>query len=195
MRAAGRGGGDHRRPAAWRWTTSTARRPTDARGRETTPPERGFGAPVTGHHARRQTDVEPCEGTRVEQLRACADHDASALHALLRLGGPPAPEVLDARQRRLRRGRRGRPGGDLRARRQLRAARPAALRRQILVSWALERGGLQVSVTDGGSGTRPRSVHAPSSALAGRGMAIVEVLVAGVVDRAAPARAPPCTPS
>ncbi len=47
---------------------------------------------------------------------------------------------------------------------------------QILVTWTLEPEGLQLSVTDGGSGTRPRTVHAPSSALAGRGMAIVEVL-------------------
>ena len=47
---------------------------------------------------------------------------------------------------------------------------------QIQVSWTLEDRGLQLSVTDGGSGTRPRTVNAPSSALAGRGMAIVEIL-------------------
>lgn len=46
----------------------------------------------------------------------------------------------------------------------------------ILVSWKLASQGLQISVTDGGSGTRPRKVNAPSSALAGRGMAIVETL-------------------
>lgn len=46
----------------------------------------------------------------------------------------------------------------------------------ILVSWGMERRGLQLSVTDGGSGTRPRRVKAPSSALAGRGMTIVDVL-------------------
>ncbi len=46
----------------------------------------------------------------------------------------------------------------------------------ILVSWQMEPRGLLVSVTDGGSGTRPRTVHAPSSALAGRGLAIVETL-------------------
>lgn len=46
----------------------------------------------------------------------------------------------------------------------------------ILVGWTLDAGEVQVSVTDGGSGTRPRNVHAPSSALAGRGMGIVEVL-------------------
>ena len=49
---------------------------------------------------------------------------------------------------------------------------------------SLEDARLQLSVTDGGSGTRPRNVHAPSSALAGRGMAIVEMLAAGLVDRA-----------
>jgi anti-sigma regulatory factor (Ser/Thr protein kinase) len=47
---------------------------------------------------------------------------------------------------------------------------------QIHVAWVLDERGLQLSVTDGGSGTRPRTVHAPSSALAGRGMAIVEIL-------------------
>lgn len=46
----------------------------------------------------------------------------------------------------------------------------------IVVSWALNDRGLQISVTDGGSGTRPRKVNASSSALAGRGMAIVETL-------------------
>jgi serine/threonine-protein kinase RsbW len=35
---------------------------------------------------------------------------------------------------------------------------------------------VQLSVTDGGSGTRPRHVQAPTSALAGRGMAIVDLL-------------------
>ena len=47
---------------------------------------------------------------------------------------------------------------------------------RIHVSWTLEDRGLLLSVTDGGSGTRPRTVNAPSSALAGRGMAIVEIL-------------------
>jgi anti-sigma regulatory factor (Ser/Thr protein kinase) len=46
----------------------------------------------------------------------------------------------------------------------------------ILVTWTLDDDGVQVSVTDGGSGTRPRNMHAPSSALAGRGMSIVEIL-------------------
>jgi anti-sigma regulatory factor (Ser/Thr protein kinase) len=48
----------------------------------------------------------------------------------------------------------------------------------ILVGWKMASQGLQISVTDGGSGTRPRKVNAPSSALAGRGMAIVETLAA-----------------
>ena len=46
----------------------------------------------------------------------------------------------------------------------------------LLVRWELEERGLDISVTDGGGGTRPRKVHAASSALAGRGMAIVESL-------------------
>lgn len=46
----------------------------------------------------------------------------------------------------------------------------------LLISWRLEDRGLELSVTDGGGGTRPRKVHAPSSALAGRGMAIVDSL-------------------
>lgn len=44
----------------------------------------------------------------------------------------------------------------------------------LLVSWEIERRGLRISVSDGGAGTRPRKVHAGSSALAGRGMAIVD---------------------
>src|SRR3954447_12200 len=47
---------------------------------------------------------------------------------------------------------------------------------QIHVSWILGPRGIDLSVTDGGSSTRPRKVNAPSSALAGRGMAIVESL-------------------
>lgn len=46
----------------------------------------------------------------------------------------------------------------------------------IVVSWQIAEHELQISVSDGGSGTRPRKVNAPSSALAGRGMAIVETL-------------------
>lgn len=55
----------------------------------------------------------------------------------------------------------------------IRHARPLA-DGNLLVSWMMERRRLQVSVTDGGSATRPRIVRAASSALAGRGMAIVE---------------------
>lgn len=47
---------------------------------------------------------------------------------------------------------------------------------QIVVTWAPDPRGLQLSVTDGGGGTAPRSVAAPTTALAGRGMAIVDVL-------------------
>jgi anti-sigma regulatory factor (Ser/Thr protein kinase) len=47
---------------------------------------------------------------------------------------------------------------------------------QIHVSWTLEPRGLELTVTDGGSATRPRALQASSSALAGRGMAIVSVL-------------------
>ncbi len=46
----------------------------------------------------------------------------------------------------------------------------------ILVSWRPDERGLRLSITDGGSPTRPRRLNAPSSALAGRGMAIVETL-------------------
>ncbi len=57
----------------------------------------------------------------------------------------------------------------------VRHARPLA-DGQILVTWRLEPDGLRLQVTDGGATTRPRQVQAPSSALAGRGMAIVGVL-------------------
>ncbi|MEP7089846.1 MAG: ATP-binding protein, partial [Nocardioidaceae bacterium] len=43
----------------------------------------------------------------------------------------------------------------------VRHARPLADGR-ILVSWTLEGDAIEVSVTDGGSGSRPRAVHAPS---------------------------------
>ena len=46
----------------------------------------------------------------------------------------------------------------------------------IVVGWEIEPRGLHIYVTDGGRGTRPRTVQATSSALAGRGMAIVESL-------------------
>jgi len=44
------------------------------------------------------------------------------------------------------------------------------------ISWRLDPRGVQVAVTDGGSTTQPRRVDAPVSALAGRGMALVEDL-------------------
>jgi serine/threonine-protein kinase RsbW len=46
----------------------------------------------------------------------------------------------------------------------------------ILVAWGLDRRGIRISVTDGGSTSRPRTVRASASALSGRGMAIVEAL-------------------
>ena len=46
----------------------------------------------------------------------------------------------------------------------------------IVVTWAPDERGIALSVTDGGSTTRPRALQASSSALAGRGMAIVDTL-------------------
>lgn len=46
----------------------------------------------------------------------------------------------------------------------------------LLVTWVVVPRGIELSVTDGGGGTRPRAVPASSSALAGRGMAIVSTL-------------------
>ena len=46
----------------------------------------------------------------------------------------------------------------------------------ILVTWGLDRGAVSLAVTDGGSGTGPRRVDTPTSALTGRGMAIVDAL-------------------
>jgi serine/threonine-protein kinase RsbW len=46
----------------------------------------------------------------------------------------------------------------------------------ILITWGRDRRGIRVSVTDGGSTSRPRTVHASASAVSGRGMAIVEAL-------------------
>jgi serine/threonine-protein kinase RsbW len=47
---------------------------------------------------------------------------------------------------------------------------------ELEVQWQLGRDGLDLSVTDGGGISRPRKVDAPSSAVAGRGMAIVDSL-------------------
>jgi serine/threonine-protein kinase RsbW len=47
---------------------------------------------------------------------------------------------------------------------------------QIIVTWMLGDSCVELAVTDGGSSTAPRNVHAPATATAGRGMAIVETL-------------------
>ncbi len=46
----------------------------------------------------------------------------------------------------------------------------------ILISWGRDRKGIKISVTDGGSTSRPRTVRASASAVSGRGMAIVEAI-------------------
>jgi serine/threonine-protein kinase RsbW len=48
----------------------------------------------------------------------------------------------------------------------------------ILITWCRDGQGIRLSVTDGGSTSKPRTVKAPASALSGRGMAIVEALAA-----------------
>jgi anti-sigma regulatory factor (Ser/Thr protein kinase) len=48
----------------------------------------------------------------------------------------------------------------------------------LLVSWQLDGTRLRLSVTDGGSPTAPHTIDAPVSATSGRGMSIVETLVA-----------------
>lgn len=57
----------------------------------------------------------------------------------------------------------------------VRHARPLA-DGSLLVAWTLESDRVQLSVTDGGATTRPRNVHAAPTALAGRGMTIVDAL-------------------
>lgn len=44
------------------------------------------------------------------------------------------------------------------------------------VAWIREQGNLEISVTDGGGPTRPRTLDLPPSALGGRGLAIVDEL-------------------
>lgn len=46
----------------------------------------------------------------------------------------------------------------------------------IQITWGRNRKGIRISVTDGGSTSRPRRVQASASAVSGRGMAIVEAL-------------------
>ena len=47
---------------------------------------------------------------------------------------------------------------------------------RILVSWTRAGSGVELAVTDGGSASRPRNVHPPATATAGRGIWIVEKL-------------------
>src|SRR5680860_1050857 len=46
----------------------------------------------------------------------------------------------------------------------------------LVVSWSAQGRELDVSVTDGGGPTRPRKVKAHTSALSGRGMAIIDTV-------------------
>lgn len=46
----------------------------------------------------------------------------------------------------------------------------------IQITWGHNRKGVRISVTDGGSTSKPRRVQASASAVSGRGMAIVEAL-------------------
>ena len=46
----------------------------------------------------------------------------------------------------------------------------------LLIAWCLDRGKLRLSVTDGGGGSRPHTVHPSPSAISGRGMVIVDSL-------------------
>lgn len=48
----------------------------------------------------------------------------------------------------------------------------------ILITWCHDGDGIRLSVTDGGSSSRPHTMNAPPAALSGRGMAIVEALAA-----------------
>ena len=49
---------------------------------------------------------------------------------------------------------------------------------QLSVSWLLDGNDLVISVTDGGSGTSPHPISATDTAVSGRGLSIVEALVA-----------------
>lgn len=48
----------------------------------------------------------------------------------------------------------------------------------LLVAWRHDREGIRISVTDGGSPSRPHAVRAPVSAVSGRGLAIVDAVAA-----------------
>jgi anti-sigma regulatory factor (Ser/Thr protein kinase) len=48
---------------------------------------------------------------------------------------------------------------------------------QVLVSWGVQGGALEISVTDGSGPTIPRHAHAPVLATGGRGFTIIEALV------------------
>jgi anti-sigma regulatory factor (Ser/Thr protein kinase) len=48
---------------------------------------------------------------------------------------------------------------------------------EIAVTWGVDNGDLVISVSDGGGTTSPHPVHAPESAISGRGLSIVAALV------------------
>lgn len=50
---------------------------------------------------------------------------------------------------------------------------------QVLVSWSLQGGTVEIAISDGGSPTRPHQVRRSMSALGGRGLAIVQHLSSG----------------
>ncbi|HET7388763.1 MAG TPA: ATP-binding protein [Nocardioidaceae bacterium] len=58
----------------------------------------------------------------------------------------------------------------------------------LLISWRVARRGVEVAVTDGGGNTLPRKVRAPSSAIAGRGIAMVDTLSVAWWAERTPAR-------
>lgn len=47
---------------------------------------------------------------------------------------------------------------------------------KLSISWAIDARGLEIAVTDGGAPTRPRKIDASPSALAGRGISIIDTL-------------------
>lgn len=117
--------------------------------------------------ATRAADTElPAESLRVPFTPASVPVARSRLRSWLSAAGCPREAIEDGRV----------IVSELVAN-ALRHAQPLA-DGSLTVSWSLDQGKVEICVTDGGGNTYPHTIDASSSALAGRGMAIIETLAA-----------------
>jgi serine/threonine-protein kinase RsbW len=139
------------------------------------------------------------EGNRTERVgRAVAQRSTHTQHAGVSLRVPFAPSSVGVARQTLKRWmrERGSSANSIEDARvviselvgnSIRHASPLP-DGSLMVTWKTDSTGLQLSVTDGGSESRPRKVHAPTSAVAGRGMTIVDTLSVSWWTETSPSR-------